>query len=415
MKRARRAAPGLKHLAFFEVLGATDEHSPSARAATAGLLALRLVDHWMLAGATMVEPESVSIRSVRQAIMMIPANDPQREVLLGLINTMQTLREVDLSPVLPRLFAYAGLLEKRGILTLAADVYMTVIRLADDEYDADVVVDSHMRLAFCRRLLGALTEAEEAYTEAGVLAKRLKEPARVLHARIGIAKVAMERGNLPAADRTLEEVAAECATLGFEQVQAMALHDRAGVAIMRGNHTLAVCLAYEALEHTAAASERERVLNDIAVSFIALGRYDEARTALLIQEATATTNEMTCLARVNLLSLAAREGNEDLFASYDEMLAGVPLPPQITVNYLIERARGVRRFKSAADAEWLLTEAREIAATHGLNKLVFEADQMMLSNVEPVRTTSGGTSAVEPDPAAYVSAGLRRMLASVGG
>jgi hypothetical protein len=92
----------------------------------------------------------------------------------------------------------------------------------------------------------------------------------------------------------------------------------------------------------------------------------------------------------------------------------VPLPPQITVNYYIERARGLRRFRSAADAESLLAEAREIAVTHGLNKLAFEIDKA-LSAVEPVHATSGEISALEPDPAAYVSVGLRQMLASVGG
>ena len=86
MKRSRGSAPGLKHLAFFEALAENEESTPAFRAATAGLLALRLVDHWALAGPAMVEPESVSVSSVREAIMAMASNDPQREVLLGLIN-----------------------------------------------------------------------------------------------------------------------------------------------------------------------------------------------------------------------------------------------------------------------------------------------------------------------------------------
>src|ERR1019366_1543394 len=288
MKRSRSMAPRLKHLAFFEKLVDVAEETPMHRAAIAGLLTLRLIDHWVLAGAVMVEPESASVRAVRQAIMAIAPNDPQREVLLGVVNTMQTLREVDIQPVLPRMFAYAGMLEKRGMLELAADAYESVIRHGNGEYDGDVVIDSHMRLGFCRRLLGLLSEAEDAYAQAGKIAKRRQEPARVLHARIGVAKVSMERGNLPDADLMLGEIAKECARSGFEKIQAMALHDQATVAIKRGDHVRAVCLAYESLERTSGSSERERVLNDIATSFGMMGRFSEARTAFLIQEVTAT-------------------------------------------------------------------------------------------------------------------------------
>src|SRR5258708_18704703 len=113
MKRSRTMTPGLKHLAFFEAVGEAAENSPKAYSATAGLLMLRLIDHWVLAGPVMVEPESVSVKSVRNAIMQLDSKDPSREVLLGLINTMQTIREVDIQPVLPRLYAYAACLEKR--------------------------------------------------------------------------------------------------------------------------------------------------------------------------------------------------------------------------------------------------------------------------------------------------------------
>ena len=148
MKRSRAATLGLKHLAFFEAVGEAEENSSKAHAATAGLLMLRLIDHWILAGPVMVEPESVSVRSVRHAIMQLESKDPSREVLLGLINAMQTVREVDIQPVLPRLFAYAGCLEKRAELTLAADVYGTIARLGEEDFDGDLLIDSFLRLGY---------------------------------------------------------------------------------------------------------------------------------------------------------------------------------------------------------------------------------------------------------------------------
>ena len=65
MKRSRTASLGLEHLPFFEAVGEAEENSPKAYSATAGLLMLRLIDHWILAGPVMVEPESVSVKSVR--------------------------------------------------------------------------------------------------------------------------------------------------------------------------------------------------------------------------------------------------------------------------------------------------------------------------------------------------------------
>jgi tetratricopeptide (TPR) repeat protein len=414
MKRSRAVAPRLKHLAFFEMLVDVAEETPTHRAAIAGLLTLRLIDHWVLAGAVMVEPESASVRAVREAIMAIAANDPQREVLLGVVNTMQTLREVDMQPVLPRLFAYAGILEKRGMLELAADAYESVIRHGDGEYDGDVVIDSHMRLGFCRRLLGSLPEADEAYAQAGKIAKLRREPARVLHARIGIAKVALERGNLPEADQMLGDIAKQCAQSGFEKIQAMALHDQATVAMKRGDHVRAVCLAYESLERTSGASERERVLNDIAASFAMMGRFPEARTAFLIQEATASSREVRTVARINLMALAAREGDLDAFKSIRGQLAAVTLPPEMHVNFLIESARGVAEFGESQEVTELLQGAINEARSVGLHRSVFEAEDMLrVLPVEANRQARGGIPAVEPDPAAYVVSGLRRMLASL--
>ena len=415
-KHSGTSVPSLKHLAFFEALCEHEEQSPSALAATAGLLSLRMVDHWLLAGSMIVEPESMSVQSVRAAIMALPTSDPLREVLLGLVNTMQTLREVDAQPILPRLFAYAGLLEKRGQLAVASDVFETVVRLGEEQFESDLLIDAHMRLGFCRRMLGELNEAEAAYSMAGKIAKRRKEPSRFQHARVGVAKVIYARGNLPGADALLQDVVLECATNGYDQVHAMALHDNAVVARKRGDYTRAVCLAYDALERTQNNGERERVLYDIATIFISMGRFDEARTPLLIQDATAIGSEMRCLARVALMSLAARRGEKARFDEFRRLLSNVLLPPEIHVNFLIESARGERAFGAEHEATTLLRSARELAQTHGLNWSVFEANDMMATPTPMAdRIKSGEIQVSDPDPAAHVVDGLRRMLATVAG
>ena len=195
----------------------------------------------------MVEPESVSVKSVRDAIMQIADGDPLARRAAGHVNTMQTIREVDLQPVLPRLFAYATCLEKRAELTLAADVYETIVRFGDEELDSAIVIDSHLRLGYCQRMSGKLDDAEAAYAMAGKIAKRRKETARVLRSRIGSAIVVMTRGNLPKAEELLASVALESERADCDEITSNALHARSIVAQRRGDLGRAVCLAYEAL------------------------------------------------------------------------------------------------------------------------------------------------------------------------
>lgn len=413
MKRSRTTTLGLKHLAFFEAVGEAAENSPKAHSATAGLLMLRLIDHWVLAGPVMVEPESVSVKSVRNAIMQLESTDPSREVLLGLINTMQTIREVDIQPVLPRLFAYAGCLEKRLEFSLAADTYATIARLAEENFDADLLIDSFLRLGYCHRNLGELGEAESSYMQAGKIAKRQKETARGLRSQIGVANVVMARGNLPKADEMLAGIARECELDAFVEVHSKALHDRSIVALRRGEFDRAVCLAYDAMKLCPTASERDRILGDIGACFILLERFDAARDALMILDATATTEYVRLNARVNMMVIAARAGDRDSFRLARGRLEGVTLTPETHVNFLIESARGLRRFGEPESAASMLVQARDMASAHGFSRSVFEAEAMLEANdAVVVETTSGGVP-LSWEAAAGVELELRKMALAV--
>jgi hypothetical protein len=121
---------GLKHLPFFEAFGGSTKGTREGAIAESGLLMMRLIDHWILAGPAMVEPESASVRSNRNAAMAIPASSPYRPLMLGLVNEMQLRREVDVEAILPRLAEYAVLLDQEEwSKPLAADVRYTIERL----------------------------------------------------------------------------------------------------------------------------------------------------------------------------------------------------------------------------------------------------------------------------------------------
>jgi hypothetical protein len=413
MKRSRNSQPTLKHLAFFEVLAGCGEDSAVGRSTTAGLLSLRLIDHWILAGAQMVQPESVSVRSVRNAIMAMPAHEPLREVLLGIVNTMQTLREVDMQPVLPRLAAYASLLERRSDYKLAADVYETVIRLGEEEFDGDVVVDAYLRLGFCYRTLSVFDASERAFVEGGRIAKRRKEVARELRSRIGLAHVVMFRGNLPSADEQFVTIFSDCERTGCTAEMAASLHGRAVVAMRRGAIRTATCFAYDALQQTSSAIERERLLADISAMLILEERFEAAYDALLIIDATAISESIRVGAKVNLTALAARKGDREMF---DRARASVPthdMLPEVEVNFLIESARGCRAFGRGEEAESLLVSAQELAAAHGLNRSLFEIERLLAGvTVVANKCMSGRFDEVETSTA-HVEQGLRELASEL--
>jgi tetratricopeptide (TPR) repeat protein len=413
MKRSRTSTLGLKHLAFFEAVGEAEENSPRAHSATAGLLMLRLIDHWVLAGPVMVEPESVSVKSVRAAIMQLAPADPSREVLLGLVNAMQTVREVDVQPVLPRLFAYAGCLERRAELSLAADVYGTIARLGEEEFDGDLLIDSFLRLGYCERLLGALDDAESSYTMAGKISKRQKETARGLRSQIGIAVLAMTRGNLPKAEQLLMEIAGESDRTKCAEEHAKALHVQSSVAYRRGELGRAVRIAYDALQKASTPLDRDLILGDIGGYLIMMDRFDAARDALMIIETTGLTEVVRLNARVNMVALAARSRDESLFRTARARLDGVELPAEAQVNYLIESARGLKLFGEADSARQLLEKARDLAVEHRLSRSIFEAEEMLADRDESLARNRAQIAIEQTEPTADVEEGLRKMAMAV--
>jgi hypothetical protein len=411
MKRSASRPQTLKHLPFFEVLANAPEGSEEAKLATAGLLSLRMIDHWVLAGPAIVEPESVSVRSVRQAIMALPPREPVRESLLTIVNTMQMLRNVDLIPVLPRVFAYAQLLERHhGLFALASDAYESVIRLADPECDAEIVMDSYQRLAVCQRRMGALDSAFDASRTLVKLATRKKDRARTLRGKIGLGVVTMMRGDLPGADSHFVAVTTEARRFELMAEFAMATHNRSVVASRSGDQAGATLLAHAALKHTADPVERDRVLGDLAAYLIRLEQYDAATDALRILELTAVTDEPRKNARVNLLIVAARTGNRPMFDAMRAELAGASLMIEARVNLLIETARGLEAFGDSANARDLLGEAELIAEQHHLGRSIIEIEQIRSGEIAPISPPSiARADRIETGPTLDVASDLRRM------
>lgn len=377
IRRPRGPRPTLKHVAFLEAMDALPAADAGRQPLEAAFLTLRLLDHWMALGATIAEPTGQALSASRAAVEKA-GGDPESQVSLrGIIDAMVMLQEPDAQPLLPRVFAFAGLLEQRGALALAGDVYATVSKYADARAHFDLAFDALMRYAFCLRVEGVLDQSARSYESAGALAARARDRVRVLYSRIGVAKVVWARGNLPAADESLREIAAEAELLGDARLHAVALHDCAGMARMRDDLPRAVRLAFESFKRTTDENEKERVLSDLANFLGQTGAFVVARAALTVLEARGRLKETKWHARINLMELGARQGSEPLFEQYRRALEADRLPARLEVNFLRDRGRGYAIFGRFDEARESLTQAAEMAARIGLNQVAFEAEKSL--------------------------------------
>jgi hypothetical protein len=254
--------------------------------------------------------------------------------------------------------------------------------------------------------------SERAFVEGGRIAKRRKEVARELRSRIGLANVTMFRGNLPRAEEMFSEICSLTNIAENEAELAQALHGRANVAIRRGAVKGATCLAYDALQLTKSAIDRERILADISAMLILEERYDAAYDALLIIDATAISESVRIGAKVNLTALAARKGDRVLFERARAEVPSHDLLPELEVNFLIESARGLHVFGEVEESRATLLRARDFALAHGLNRALFEAEQMMAGVVEERSQNSGRSEDFETSTA-HVEQGLRELASAL--
>jgi hypothetical protein len=408
--------PLLPHLPFFEALAAMDESSAEWRETSAGLVTLRLFDAWILEGPSVVAADALGHRAVRDAIDAVDVGRPTRAILGSIVDTMTQSPLVRTATVAPRLLAYARALQFDARWALAADVHRTVIAHAHPVEDAEIVIAANFQLGSCLRTLAQWEDATAAYSTAGCIAALTDDMVGVLRARIAEANIAIDRGNLPLAERMLDDTIRRADEHQLPEVRASALHDRAAVAIHRGDYELAVQLGYEALEGMRSEIERDRTLNEIAAAFYQLGLRSAARDAYLILAATAQEQYVRWAAMINLMECAAADGSELTFEQYRRELEGIDLPATLAAHYHLFVGQGYRLFAKFEAARAALELAREIASRHGVNEVLFKAEEAL----EEVR--DGGViiiaKAAEPSTeVAEVASAVRRMreLAGVPG
>ena len=401
---------GARHLPFFGELSGLEDGDPSWRSISAGLVVLRLVDAWIEEGAAAVAADGWGVRSVDAAIEEMPAGLPARAILRSVVDAVKASPAGDMHAIAPRLMAYARALDLDAKWALAADVYETVIAHAHPVEDSDVAIAAHLWLAYCQRSLGSLDQSEASYESASAIAHDVGDMFGILRARIGVAKIAIARGNMPCAERLLDETIAIASTSdGLVDVHAQALQDRADVAYRRGRYDLAVQLAYTSLELTKDPINRDRLLSDVAAAFYMLGVRSAARDAYIIVEATAQEQYQRWAAAINLMEIAARDGSLPLFERYRRSLATMPFPPAQEAQFHLQVAESYEALSQSAAAVTAGERARAIAEAYGFNQTLFEADAVVTRARRTVTTSSTVPEAPLPISLRHIASAISEM------
>ena len=113
-----------------------------------------------------------------------------------------------------------------------------------------------------------------------------------------------------------------------------------------------------------------------------------ARDANLIVVATTQNQWTKSQATINLLELAASDGNQTAFDGYARELRATSLPSWLGANYLLYLGEGLRRFGRAEAAEAALTEAVAFSSANQIHQVMFQAEDALAALRSDARVTA---------------------------
>lgn len=414
----------LPHLAYLEALAECEEDTPRWHALTAGYAALQLFDLWVEQERGVVPPSGFELRRVHKRLLLVDAGDPIRRCLSNLVEVMeraapprgseeQRLRSYEAGRVLA---AYGKLLQYESSWSLSRDVHETLIYYAWRADDEDRLLDSMLMVAFCYRTLGQLDEAREAYAVLRETAAEVKSEQYLLLSELGFSKLAVARGNLPAAAGMLDRILEETRVGEHDSVRAKALMDRARVAMQLGDHTTALVLGHQAFECSTDPFDRDRILLNVGLTLTHMGLWSEARDAFLVAGATAQELTVRWMAQINLMELAYLERNELQFEHHRRALHGMELPPYVETVYHETRALGLCVFGRVEEAAGEFRSMLDVAIRHGLNEFVMKAEAALkdISRVGPPAARASREELQGATEVLAVTASLSRLREHAG-
>lgn len=381
----------LRHLPFFEALATSpSESSPQWRAANAGLLVLRLVDR------ALTDVEGVTARELATVHLAYRGMEQGDATAPMIRRTLQSLESEDIGRIALALRDLGRVYLSQATWPLARDVYATGAEAAQIASRDEVMLECLFGEGHAMRMMRQLDEAATHYARMHHIATRLGNMRYQLEARLGVAKLMIDRGDLKAAGGRLDRLIARAHQSGCIPLESKALHDRARVAGESGDYPEALRFAYAALQLCEEPRERDRILGDVAHALTLVGEREAARDGSLILAATAQEQYVRWMATIHLMELASLEGRAEEFDSYRQRLASESLPPAVEAWYQRCVGEGFARAGRLDLAETAFNEMRTVSEEHRLARMIIESDES-LKRLEKLRAR---TSASRTDDAA---------------
>jgi tetratricopeptide (TPR) repeat protein len=269
---------------------------------------------------------------------------------------------------------YARALEEVSAWALAADLYDTTLRSIRHRRRIEALC--HVGIAHCYFRLNALPEAERAYERAALAASCAGDAASHLRARMGLTSVAIVRGNLRIARARAAKALRQARALGVPSLLARALHDCAQIYGLEGSYYKALRVAMAALARYETTS-RDRIRCDVAYALYRLGMFEGSRYLYCAVARHATERVTRMAALVNLLDIAARQGDEAEFTRLRVEVEGRDMPPYLNAHARWTVAEGCLRLGMYEAGRESLKITIAMASEHGFNQLLIEAETLL--------------------------------------
>jgi tetratricopeptide (TPR) repeat protein len=362
------------------------------------------------------------LRAARRLIVDLPTAHGMRAALLALADGAVAALGTPISSsegvasLVELLLAYAKVLRIDGRWALAASVYQLAISRAESRTDFGMLPDAYLRYGYCLRMEGRLIGALAAFRTGHAVAASLGDTSTMLRIRIAEAGIHRHKGDRQNAEEMLKTVVADAEKHKLTSERAMATHDLGTIHYDAGQYDVAVRCFYDAWTHYVDRARKDRVLNDLARTLADLGLRDAARDALLLIMTSAVEREMRLNARVNLLDLAAQNGELAVFEQYRRDLSAQAMPARLTTHFHLLVGDGYRRFGRPQQAASAYQRAIRFGSRHQAMDLVqrAEAGARAVAMGVPTAWTAPVPMARPTAPAdvAHVTSALREMRAA---
>jgi hypothetical protein len=359
-------------LSFWEELESRRKHGLSWESTAAGLVALRLVDSW----SDGVPMDDDALHEARRRVDALSPDEPTREALVAVLESIVDWREADPETVIAKLFAYGRALEFEGSWRLAVEAFGACLRLPQPDA-TPILARIYIRLGRCYLCLESLSRASELIKLGRDLALEASDLEVELLAEVALCRMAVLRGSFADAERLANHALLRGRTAGLRSIESRALHEQGTIAVYRGDFAGGLTHHLGALRTSCEESEAWRIRCDLGGTLVLLGLLDEARDVLNDVLVRSMEKAARIGSLLNLLEVESLAGDRVAFEGHRQHLARERLTPEWATWLNVQVGLGLLQFGDGDGSRVHLRRALALATEFGFGAAVLEVNGLL--------------------------------------